>query len=68
MMSNNASFRPELIITCPHCDQQKDILSEDDEDSTILEFLCSNRWTEIEGREVTCRGCDETFSVSIVEY
>lgn len=69
MLSATASLSWNLFIECPHCREDVDLSDEPhDEDGRFSTPLFNNEWEKIEGLEVDCPKCKNTFTVSSVEY
>lgn len=69
MLSADASLSWNLFIECPHCKEDIDLAdSPHDDEGYFSEPLFNNKWDRIEGAEVDCPKCKNTFSVSSVVY
>lgn len=69
MLSAEASLSWHLFVECPHCREDIDLAdSPYDDEGYFSEPLFNNRWDEIEGKEVDCPKCKNTFSVSSTVY
>ena len=67
MKSAEANLTWSLVIECPYCKADIDLVDYDD-DGIFSGAIFNNRWDDIKGAEAHCPDCSMDFEISKVEY
>lgn len=64
-----ANLSYEVYVTCPHCNHNFDVISDEHSDSEgqYSKPLFNNKWDNIDLTE-QCPSCEGEFTVSSIEY
>lgn len=62
-----ATLTIELYVHCPHCAYYFDLI-EQEQDNQFVSAICSNKWNQVSGIDVTCPECEQDFNLKGVEW
>jgi len=58
----------KVIIKCPYCDNEFDLIDYHNDDSEISKPIFNNKWEELKDFEVECDHCEKDFLIEKLEY
>ena len=58
-----------VLVKCPLCKQETDLIDNDnDDDGKISRHIFNNNWDQLKGTDVVCGNCEHEFKLDGMEY